>query len=83
MVTSHKPTSVRNKPGYIKAASEQYFRSLRVQEKDLEIGKFLEDLVCWVYVYTCSLFNINLLHRLPGGGGGSDGSAEVLSAVSR
>ena len=43
---------------------------MRVQEKDLEIGKFLEDLVCWVYVYTCSVFNINVLHRLPGGGGG-------------
>ena len=43
---------------------------MRVQEKDLDIGKFLKDLVCWVYVYTCSVFNINLLHRLPGGGGG-------------
>ena len=26
MVTSHKPTSVRNKPGYIKAAADTYLR---------------------------------------------------------
>ena len=49
-MTSHKPTSVRNRPEYIRAAAES-FTSAGDVVHDCWKSKFLEDLVYWVYMF--------------------------------
>ena len=50
-MTSHKPTSIRNKPEYIMTAAAGYLYP-SVDDHDSFLEKFLEDLaICWVYVW--------------------------------
>ena len=52
-MTSHKPTSVRNRPGYIKDSCFQ--ACVYVLIIDLAVVEFLEDPFIWVYIRTGSV----------------------------
>ena len=84
IVTSHKPTSVRNKPGYIKAASELIFEVCvsrkRIWRSENFWKTWFAGSMCTHVVYLTSIFYtgcqvvvVVVLH----------GSAVVLLAVSR
>ena len=57
-VTSHKPTSVRNRPGYIKTAAGSIHCVCLDPLSCLPIGEFLEDLVFWVKIFIAAEVNM-------------------------